>query len=723
MERSLREASDPSTPAARLLVLAAEHPELLGAVVQNPAAPPEWLESLAKHKEPAVRRAITQNPNTPLKGLLMTGAEFPGELLANPAFALFFLESPSLMHQVNDYLLSQLARFAEIPQLLLQRASRGQEHSRRGAAKNPALPEEILFRLGGDELFEIRKDILLRPWRSPARLLLERLGISAEQQAPTPTDATLTTHELAQLCESGGFARWLVTSHPNVTAELLERLSEEHSVAVLAGVARNAKTPAHVVARLTMRYELLIRVALLENPNLPAVTVQELASRPNTEHALKIVLAGRPELTPTQLDAFAKSGRIAIRAAVAQNPSSSASLLASLCHDKSHTVRALVAQQAKITPESVAVLAQDPLAVVRLYVAKRPALAPALIELLCGDASPRVRACLAARYDTPPALLCQLLLSPYREVFQAALQNAQTPRDFCALVVRVRERQPLTEEELARFFGLGDDAKVLLAAHPQIPRDFLKELIDARSHPLCLAAAQSPNADYSLLRPLLEDPSEEVRVVAAKRLSSCEVPEGLSAPSSSTQSLPAWLQQRLQKSLQRQQEQRAARDPDTPPEALEALAKKNEKELLRLLASRKDLPPQALRWFRGRFTRKLLENPEFSARLLREPEAFYQLPIGVLQGALSQPQIPPEFLRWAVEHPSMEVRHAVAGNPRATPALLRQLAQTKDSGFSLRRLIAQHPNTPEELLSTFLSSHDPWLKIWAERALLQRKRP
>jgi hypothetical protein len=717
---TLQEASDPTTPPSRLLALVKEDPSLLGTIAQNPAAPPEWLEATSKNKEQEIRRCVASNPNTPTSVLLVIGGEFPKELLANPAFSLFFLENPNLLYQVTDYLLSHIARFPEVPEILLQRASRGPDHVRRAAAKNPSLPEEMLFRLGGDELPDVRHEILRRSWSSPSRQLLRRLGIIADHHTLPPTDKTLTAEELGLLCESGGFAQWLVTKHPNVTSEQLEMLSNKTSTLVLSGVARCPKTPEAVIKKLTSRYELAIKTALLENPNLSAESVQAFAARPNIEHALKIALSHRPELTQKQLEIFSKSGRVAIRTGIAKNPSTSSRILAALSHDKSVGVRGAVAQHPSLDPKNFELLAKDPIAAVRSVLTTRPDLPAVFIELLSKDISPRVQSYIAKRKDTAPEILSRLILSPYREVFQAALQNEATPKEVKDLVMRVKEKCPLTQAEVEAFYQQGDHAKILLAGHPQVPQHYLQEMLDTKNPLLCLAVAQSPNAKYPMLRWLLDDPNVEVSVMAAKRISSSETPQEDPTLLATMKALPDWLQKRLQRSQQRQLDQKAARDPGTPPDAIEALAKKNEKELMRILASRKDLPLQALQWFKGRFTRKLLENPDFSARLVQNPEEFQRLPGNILQGALSQPEIPEAFLLWGIGHPSMEVRQAVSRNPKASSSTLAQLAQTKDLSFTLRRLIAQHPNTPEELLATFSQSHDPWLKIWAERALQQR---
>jgi hypothetical protein len=714
-----QEASDPQTSPERLQWLATEHPALQLLIAANPAAPPEWLASLRQNTNTALRREAVKNPNTPIQTLFLMGAEFPQDLLANPTFSLSFLENPDLFRKVHNHLLAAIAPLPELPLPLMQKAVYEHEHIRRQASKNPSLTEEFAFYLAGDERFDIRQSTFKNSSLSPEkRELLRRLGVSPDHQAPQPADKNLSAQELAICCQSGGFAQWMVARHPNVTVDQLERISGSAYLMAVAGAARNEKTPAATLLKIYEKnlYNDQVAVGLLENPNLPLEIVNQFAARSNTPHAYKIALAARPELSAAQLEAFSKSGRISVRAAVAKNPSTPAHVLSALSADTSGPVRIALASHPNLPDADVTILSKDKSSAVRYQVTRRTVLTEGVIRSLRETRSMRELESLARRRELSPEILSSLLLMQHARVFLAALQNPNTPKEFAALISRLRGKQSLTEEERAFLFAHSKDSKILLAEHPQISLTQLQEMVNSDDALLYTAVARSPNVTPELLRGLLQKAlNEEGLMTAAKRLASLGEPVELS--NERLKQLPEWLRGRLARKLQKKQQREAARAETTTIEELEALAKQNEKELLHIIATRKGLPLAAIDWFKGRFVRKLLENEDFTDRLSQSPEVFYQLPLKVLLSVVSHPKLPEIFLRWSCAHSSLEVRLAASKNPNISSALLQMLANSTDLNYSLRRSIAQHPNTPKELLGAFLQSADPWLKIWAERRL------
>jgi hypothetical protein len=70
-------------------------PEL--ALAESPETTPQQLEYLSSTANPLLRRAIAQNPNTPLAVLYPLSAAFPEEILKNPSLPLFSLEDPNFL--------------------------------------------------------------------------------------------------------------------------------------------------------------------------------------------------------------------------------------------------------------------------------------------------------------------------------------------------------------------------------------------------------------------------------------------------------------------------------------------------------------------------------------------------------------------------------------------------------------------------------------------------
>lgn len=65
----------------------------------DPTTPPEILATLAKSRETKVRRAVAQNPNTPLGLLNALWDKFPEAMLANPILALWELTDPAALQK------------------------------------------------------------------------------------------------------------------------------------------------------------------------------------------------------------------------------------------------------------------------------------------------------------------------------------------------------------------------------------------------------------------------------------------------------------------------------------------------------------------------------------------------------------------------------------------------------------------------------------------------
>lgn len=80
------------------------------AVAGNERTLPEILEKLSHDSDKAVRRAVATNPNSPAKALMRLGAQFPKELLENPALDTLVLENPNLFAEVPEATLAAIAK-------------------------------------------------------------------------------------------------------------------------------------------------------------------------------------------------------------------------------------------------------------------------------------------------------------------------------------------------------------------------------------------------------------------------------------------------------------------------------------------------------------------------------------------------------------------------------------------------------------------------------------
>jgi hypothetical protein len=364
-------AKNPAAPAALSEELAAsEDPGLRQAVAENPAAPPELLARLSGDRYPAIARAVAKNPNAPPKTLLDLARRYPGEVLANPALPLLFLERPGFQRDFPaEPLAAVLASRAAPEFLLLAAAARPEVPLRSLAARHPSTPAAALARLAVDDDAQVRASVALRP-NTPRELRpLISLLARVAQRPPAP----LTDEEIARLLECGEGGRMLLARHPQApTPLLLELVARESRPApdplltraslpgeVLAAMARSPdlglrcraaahhETPPEALIALAGEDLLTLRFTLLANPATPPEALSRLArvplERPEAwtgahTPALRAVGA-HPRAPAGMLAALARSPSPELRRVAAASPRTPADALAALVSDKDAKVR------------------------------------------------------------------------------------------------------------------------------------------------------------------------------------------------------------------------------------------------------------------------------------------------------------------------------------------------------------------------------------------------
>lgn len=192
----------------------------------------------------------------------------------------------------------------------------------------------------------------------------------------------------------------------------------------------------------------------------------------------------------------------------------------------------------------------------------------------------------------------------------------------------------------------------------------------------------------------------------------------------------------------RVQEAREARrdavDPNTPPARLHALAdtspdlealvlgnpaapqavltraahrllrQRQVSPALRALAKNPNLPPELL--FRlgslALLVGDVLENPSFALLVVERPSAFLEAPELLIAGYVARNELAPWLLAQLSEHPSPQVRAAVASRPGLPePALLRLLF---DEWNACRRAAAKNPSLSERMREIAQLVEDAW---------------
>ena len=147
----------------------AEQPPL---AQQTPAAE---LTRLAHSPDPALRAAVAGHPNTPPDTLAALGAEWPAEVLGNPALPLLRLAQPGLLARWPARTLEALTTVPSAPDWLLRLAAAHEKIDvQLAAVTRPDLPEDVLVRLSRSPFWSIREYVARKPQLPPG--VLGQLG-------------------------------------------------------------------------------------------------------------------------------------------------------------------------------------------------------------------------------------------------------------------------------------------------------------------------------------------------------------------------------------------------------------------------------------------------------------------------------------------------------------------------------------------------------------------
>lgn len=130
----------------------------------DPHATAAELQQLARHPDAGIRAEVAGHPNTPPHVLGELGAEFPAEVLANPALPLLRLAQPDLLAHWPTRTLERLTGEAGAPDWLLRFASR---HAvidvQLAAVVHHDLPADVLENLAASAFWTIREYVARKP--------------------------------------------------------------------------------------------------------------------------------------------------------------------------------------------------------------------------------------------------------------------------------------------------------------------------------------------------------------------------------------------------------------------------------------------------------------------------------------------------------------------------------------------------------------------------------
>lgn len=173
---------------------------VLSAPGLRPEATAAELSLLATHDDALVRAAVAAHPNTPAPLLGKLAAEFPAQVLRNPALALLRLAHPRLLHSWPDEALLALLRLPEAPDWLRHHAAKSSAVEVQVAlATHPGLSQAEIERLVTHPAWLVRARLAARTDLSAALLAHltsdpdygVRLAVASRPDLPESSIATL----------------------------------------------------------------------------------------------------------------------------------------------------------------------------------------------------------------------------------------------------------------------------------------------------------------------------------------------------------------------------------------------------------------------------------------------------------------------------------------------------------------------------------------------------
>ncbi|MEH2294199.1 hypothetical protein [Nostoc sp.] len=271
----------------------------------------------------------------------------------------------------------------------------------------------------------------------------------------------------------------ILASDPRTSPQILSKLVEHPIQGVRVLVASHHNITQNSLAKLIDDRNAEVRAAALANPKLDSMVREQLASLEN------------PNLSALDLLELANSEHTAVRAKVARHPNVDGSILAKLADDKL-IVRLAVAKHRKTPAEILTRFTEHPDRRLPLAVAQNP--------------------------GAPKDLLIQLATQPaVREGFYFNQLNL-------AAVKSLLTQEPETAipflDRCLKFPDRPSFSRFLVLMNPHIPSSFLARYYKSWFWPERYAIAQNPNTDRNICQQLTQDPNSIVRAAARDTLKS-----------------------------------------------------------------------------------------------------------------------------------------------------------------------------------------------------------
>ncbi|BCY13475.1 hypothetical protein [Actinoplanes sp. L3-i22] len=246
----------------------------------NPHLPPEAVQALVTHREPAARRRAARRDDLTPEQALSLGADPDVEVRTEISVHPVLSEEQRAAIDADPDARYPNADYPEPgPERLAAWATSVSPHLRRRAAQDPRLPADLVKQLADDPDHEVRLELGHRhPDAPPETLLYAYLHLDRHARCCRPGMPDRPGFPAAGLARFAGdprpHARLLAARDPAAGPDILERLLGDPDESVRWAAARSPHLPVRLIVFLLDDFEL--RGSAAANPALP---VAEMARR------------------------------------------------------------------------------------------------------------------------------------------------------------------------------------------------------------------------------------------------------------------------------------------------------------------------------------------------------------------------------------------------------------------------------------------------------------
>ncbi|MEM7715367.1 MAG: HEAT repeat domain-containing protein [Cyanobacteria bacterium P01_A01_bin.68] len=534
---------------------------------------------------------------------------------------------------------------------------------RLGVAQNPFAPVQILKQLSEDKLPKIQLEVAKNP--KTQKWILEEL---------------FKHPHIDKYPEIGIYIKAAIAEHPNMTGE-----AENKNIPFLGRhKLRLNKEKASETSQ--ARYFMTKRV------NSPFALAQ---ISKNSSHDSKLTAARNRNTPVSILEQLARDSHETICQTVATNPSLPFNTLLELARNSSVRVKLNIAYKSSYgntpsTPrELLEILAEDESEQVRAKIAEHPDTPVDILVKLANDSSREVKSKLTANLNTPVEVLTRLGL----EENLVNQRNPNTPGIVLAQAVR-----NMNSKALADFIK-----------HPvqgsQMPSETLTQLATNTNSSVRYHVACHPNTKATVLRQLARDSYiATIRAVASNHNTFPETLEVLSTnPDFTTRHSvvnnlnvpPRILAQIVMSSCV------SGNQPNRSVDMLKSAFPGNNNDVLRIIARNPNTPTEALEIL----ARREFANPTPEPNLILPPTQDDSL----VQSLAYNPNLTPEILSTLTQDSSVDVRKILVRHPNLTEELWLRLAE--DEAVSVRETVANSNQAPVNVLELLASDQETEVRI------------